>query len=126
MMDDPRQRARQDARARLRWRHSEDPLIVEAAECAEGWRHLTVARPVTGAEEFPPALAQLFAEFPRLRGRPHALCGGTEGGRRVIVVALGPPDAEREIERLYRLACAINPGDWEISLLGRPVPCPLP
>ena len=71
MMDDPRHRAQQDARARLRWRHSEDPLIVEAAECAEGWRHLTVARPVASAEEFPPALAQLFAEFPRLKAAPY-------------------------------------------------------
>ncbi len=125
-MDDARRHAQDDARARLRWRHTEDPLIVEATESAAGWRHLTVARPLAEGEEFPPSLARLFAEFPRFRGRPHALCGGTEGDRRVIVIALGPPDAALEIERLYQLACRLNPGDWEVSYLGRPVSCPLP
>jgi len=113
------------ARAHLRWRHTENPLIVEAAEVVEGWRHLTVAYPAARGEHSP-ALERLFAEFSRFRGRPHALCGGRDGDRRIVVIAIGPPDAELEVERLYLLARTINPGDWEISFLGRPVSCPLP
>ena len=39
------------ARAHLHWRHSEDPLIVEATEIAGGWRHLTVTRPASEDDE---------------------------------------------------------------------------
>ena len=42
------------------------------------------------------------------------------------MIGIGPPDAETEIARLSELAHDINPGDWHISLLGRPVSCPLP
>jgi hypothetical protein len=114
------------ARAHLHWRHSEDPLVVEATEIAGGWRHLTVTRPATEDDEHSPALGRLFAEFTRYRGRPHAVCGGHQGDRRLIVIALGPPDAGEEIIRLYRLAEDLNPGDWELSFLGRPISCRLP
>lgn len=107
--------------ARERWRREEDPLVVEATEIASGWRHVTVRHPLRHADhaEFE-ALAHILSTFQRLgEGRPSAACGGTDQGGKTIVLAYGPPDAEADIARLYRLAQELNPGTWEISLTGR-------
>ena len=89
-------------------------LLAEAAECAAGYRHLTIWHDGLETQQDVERLERLTRLF---WTHPAGHARSTRGGNHSTTFVAGPPsqDAEQVLAAVGRLAATLDPGWWQIT-----------